>query len=457
MTGIITRVIVLVWLAVVAATVVVLLIGRQFPSTILMSWTDSTPMNESFTDILALDRGQAISVTLPADFPLAQQMQLQECGANYYVIFPNSSASSFYTWRLLGEDILTNVEYPAAVDSSTARIGRRAVSPDGRWLFVPYDRLGILTRIGTDERVLLLPEDVSVSTGQPGAWSPDSRWLLWPYELAGDRVRWLRFDAQTRQIAQIEIAGEATFIDDERRGIWSPDSRTFATIQRADAHTDLLLIDPANLAVRRLSIAMLAQEMAWLPDSTGLVVFANEEPSAALRPSLLDTSTEELRPLVDASYPGSATSNRAAYTPTWSTDGQMLALFTSDEPSQSAPITLRMIDRNGQEQLAAPLPSRTRYPAEVQFWSADGVYFALHDRARGTLLRFNIRTGDMHEFGDSIERVIAVLATEDALILVRAGRPGRIVERLPWDENAVHPIRRIDGTQTVFSLCQPEP
>ncbi|MCA9912938.1 MAG: hypothetical protein KC496_06300 [Anaerolineae bacterium] len=459
MAGVIGRVTILGWLVSVVCLFSALLLGRQFPAPVLMSWADSTPMNEAFIHLLDIRAGQSMAVMLPNDLLLAQQLQLQNCGANYHIVSPDSSTSTFFTWEVAGESTLTTVTYPQGMGRSTARIGRRSVSPDGRWLFLPYDRLGIVSRVATGEWLTLMPEEASVSTGQPGFWSLDSRWLLWPYELAGDRVRWLRFDSQTHDISQVEITGNATSIDDERQGIWSPDSRTFATIQRSETQSVLLLVDALTLEIRRIAFVGLAEEMVWSPDSSALILFANERDIAPLIPYRLDVATEKHFPLVDfdVSYPAPQSSRSGSYTPTWSPDGQLLTLFTGDDTSQTTPITLRIIQLDGQEQLAAPLPGRTRYPADTQFWSEDGGFFALYDRARGMLLRFNIRTGEMQEFGDRDARVIAALATHDALILVRAGRPGRLVERLPWSEQTAHFIRRMDGTQTVFSLCHPEP
>ncbi len=437
-------------------------LGQRTPASVLMSWADGARGGGELASLLDLRGGQSAPFLLPLNLPLAQQMNLANCGASYHILQPGSASESFFAWVLAGGERLTRATYPAHIADSTVRIGRRTTSPDGRWLFLPYDRLALVIERETGETHTLFVAQEPASAGQPGYWSPDSRWLLWPYEVSGGRVLWQRFDAASREVMTIETPGQATFIDDVRYGLWSPDSRHFATIHRYEdpkgaPRADLLLLTPTTIDIRRFSFHALANEMIWSPDSEELLLFASDASDTGARrllPSLLDVRSGHMHTLVDAGYPAPSLRQPFAYAPTWSPDGQQFALFTSDEPSQSAVITLRILNRDGSAAWSSPLPTRTRTPPDVQFWSMDGRQYALHDRARGVLMRYDLNSGTLVEFGGGMQRIIAVLQDQDALILIEATRPGRSIQRLPWASDTVEPIRRTDGTQTIFSLCE---
>jgi len=460
MTGKIGRIIIIGWLGGVVLLLTSVVVGNFIPARVLITWSEGARGGEEVASLLDLRGRQVTAYDLPQSMPLAQQAILNGCSAHYYILEPESPIITFYSWDLSGSTMLNEVAYPSTEVESTVRIWRRAISPDGRWLFLPYDRLGIvLDQESRESYTLIVPEEEPISAGQPGYWSPDSRWLLWPYEVNGQHVLWLRFDTQTQQVATIEAQGQPTFITETRWGVWSPDSSLFATLHHEEtddgsSHAELLLLNPEDLSVQSYSYTALSNEYVWSPDSSALVIFASQENAQKHVPTLLNVQSGEQRVLVNAGYPAPNIVRAGAYTPTWSPDGTLLTLFTSEEPSQSATITLHIVTREGEEQFAAPLESRARMGAEVQFWSADGQQFALFDQARGALTRYEIRSGTAQEFGGGMQRIISVLPEDEALILIETTRPGRNIQRLSWQGDSVVGLHQTTGAQATFTLCE---
>jgi len=228
------------------------------------------------------------------------------------------------------------------IDNQTA-----APSPDGQWIFLPSASAGIVLNIETNEQFDILPQQVLNTLPEQGYWSPDSRYLIWPF--AKDfNILWYRFDTQTHAIAVLELPGFMSTIHERRAVAWSPDSRTFATLNRVVTGDDendkanpiqLLLLDAETMQMRTLhSFRAAADTISWQPDGPHIVLVAritdpNGRRFTPFFPYLIHSDNGEVTQLVRrADLPIDPDSNfdmaNLSYIPFWSPDGQSVQVVT---------------------------------------------------------------------------------------------------------------------------------